>query len=204
MNNIITIIFNIFMMPFEKILLNKRRKELMSKVSGKVLEIGSGGGINFNYYDKSRITSIDIVDLKFNILIKSHKLNKDLNINYIRGDAQNLPFEDKTFDTVVATLIFCAINDPNLALSEIYRVLKDDGKLIFIEHVLPHNKTCKKLANFLDPAWNKIGKCHINRDTYKNILDANFNVSNYEVFGNKVFLFIKGIASKSKKCKKDI
>ena len=196
MNELLTIIFNLFMLPFEKISLHKRRQEIITKAKGKVLEIGSGGGVNFNYYDSKKIESLDVLDLKFNKFIMNHKLNKEMNINYITANAEKLPFADKSFDTVVATLIFCSINNPNNALKEIHRVLKDDGQLIFIEHVLPHDKFCKDLANFLNGTWKKIAKCNINCDTYKNIENANFKISNYEKFGNKVFVFIKGIAYK--------
>ena len=196
MNELITIIFNLFMLPFEKISLHKRRNELINKVNGKVLEIGSGGGINFNYYNPKNIDFLTVIDLKFNKFIINHKLNKKINIEYIIANAENLPFEDKSFDNVVVTLTFCAINNPKNALKEIYRVLKDDGKLIFIEHVLPHDKYYRNLANSLNNTWKKIGKCNINCDTYKNIEDANFRITNYEKFGNKVFTFIKGIAYK--------
>lgn len=196
MNELITIIFNLFMLPFEKILLHKRRQELITKANGKVLEIGSGGGINFNYYNSKNIELLNVLDLKLNKFIINHKLNKELNIDYITANAEKLPFEDKSFDTVIATLIFCSIDNPHKALEEIHRVLKDDGKLIFIEHVLPHDKFYMNLANCLNNTWKKIGKCNINRDTYKNIENANFKIRNYEKFGNKVFVFIKGIAYK--------
>lgn len=196
MNELITIIFNLFMLPFEKILLHKRRQELITKANGKVLEIGSGGGVNFNYYNPKNIEQLNVLDLKFNKFILNHKLNKEIDINYVTASAEKLPFEDKSFDTVIATLVFCSIDDPNKALEEIHRVLKDDGKLIFIEHVLPHDKCCMNLANSLNETWKKIGKCNINRDTYKTIENANFKIKNYEKFGNKVFVFIKGIAYK--------
>ena len=196
MNELITIIFNLFMMPFEKIFLHKRRKELITKTNGKVLEIGSGGGINFNYYKSKNIKSLNVLDLKFNKFILNHKLNKEIKINYITANAEKLPFEDKYFDTVVVTLTFCAIDNPNKALEEIHRVLKEDGKLIFIEHVLPYDKCYRSLAHSLNNTWKKVGKCNINCDTYKNIENAKFKITNYEKFGNKVFVFIKGIAYK--------
>ena len=196
MNELITIIFNLFMLPFEKISLHKRRQELITIAKGKVLEIGPGGGINFNYYNPKNIELLNVLDLKFNKFIVNHKLNKKININYITSNAKNLPFEDKYFDTVVVTLTFCAIDNPNKALEEIHRVLKDDGKLIFIEHVLPHDKFYRNLAHSLNNIWKKVGKCNINCDTYKNIENANFKINNYEKFGNKVFVFIKGIAHK--------
>ena len=196
MNELIIIIFNLFMMPFEKISLHKRRKELITKANGKVLEIGSGGVINFNYYNSKNIKLLNVLDLKFNKFILNHKLNKEIKINYITASAEKLPFEDKYFNTVVVTLTFCAINNPNKALEEIHRVLKDNGKLIFIEHVLPHDKCYRNLAHSLNNIWKKVGKCNINCDTYKNIENAKFKITNYEKFGNKVFVFIKGIAYK--------
>ena len=69
------------MFPFEKLALHKRRQELIGEVSGNVLEIGSGGGVNFNYYKKELISKLTILDLKFNKSIKSHKLNKEMDIN---------------------------------------------------------------------------------------------------------------------------
>lgn len=196
MNEIITIIFNLFMLPFEKISLNKRRKELITKANGKVLEIGSGGGINFNYYNPKNIESLNILDLKFNKFIMNHKLNQEMNINYITANAEELPFDDELFDTIVVTLALCSIDNQGKALKEIHRVLKTDGKLIFIEHVIPNDKFCRNLANYLNGTWKKIGKCNINRDTYKTIKDEGFKITNYERFGNKVFVFIKGIAYK--------
>ena len=98
-------------------------------MKGKVLEIGSGGGVNFNYYNSKNIELLNVLDLKFNKFIMNHKLNKEMNINYITANAEKLPFDDKSFDTVVATLVLCSIDNPNKALEEIHRVLKDDGKI---------------------------------------------------------------------------
>ena len=69
-------------------------------------------------------------------------------------------------------------------------LIKDNGKLIFIEHVLPHDKCYRNLAHSLNNIWKKVGKCNINCDTYKNIENAKFKITNYEKFGNKVFVFI--------------
>ena len=83
MNELLTIIFNLFILPFEKVLLHKRRQELITNVKGKVLEIGSGGGVNFNYYNSKNIELLNVLDLKFNKFIMNHKLNKEMNINYM-------------------------------------------------------------------------------------------------------------------------
>lgn len=189
-------IFNAFMKPFETKALKKRRKRLIEKVSGNVLEIGAGTGANYSYYVTSRIESLTIVDLKFNDLIKNHEFNNDTSVNYIAGSAENLPFEDKTFDSVVATLIFCSVGDPDKALKEVYRVLKPGGKIYFIEHVLPEEAVYRNTVNTLNSTWKKIGKCNVNRETLKNIKKANFRVEDVERFGKAFFIFIAGIGIK--------
>lgn len=196
MNELINKIFNVFMFPFEKLALNKRRLELIPKAKGNILEIGSGGGVNFNYYKKEHIDNLTVMDLKFNKAIKNHKLNDEIKINYLIGNAEEIPFEDNTFDSVVATLVFCAIENQEKALKEVYRILKPDGKLYFIEHVIPNENHYVKIANSCNNIWHKIGKCNINRATHKNIENANFEIREFERFGKECFIFVKGIGIK--------
>ena len=196
MNEIRNLIFNIFMFPFEKLALHKRRQELIEKVNGNVLEIGSGGGINFNYYNEELIDNLTVLDLKFNKAIKKHKLNKKININYLVANAEEIPFEDNTFDSIVATLMLCAIENQEKALKEVYRVLKPGGKLYFIEHVIPEEKHYVKIANCFNSIWKKIGKCNINRATHKTIENVNFKITEFERFGKEGFVFVRGIGIK--------
>lgn len=190
-------IFNLFMKPFEKRALSKRRKELIPKVHGNVLEIGAGTGVNFDYYCSNKLAKLTVLDLKFNGFIRSKVLNKKMKINYIEGSAEELPFEDGTFDCVVSTLIYCSVENPQRALSEVYRVLKPGGKMYFIEHVLPEEKHCRHLVNSLNNTWKCVGKCNVNRETLKLIREAKFKVDNFEQFGKGVFIFIKGIGIKA-------
>ena len=193
---IIPYIFDTFMKPFEKIALNKRRKRLLRKVSGQVLEIGAGTGVNFGYYDLDNIESLTVVDLKFNNIIKKHDFNKITSVNYIEGDVHNLPFDDYTFDSVVTTLIFCSVDNLQLALKEVYRILKPGGKIYFIEHVLPEKVVYKNIVNTLNSTWKIIGKCNVNRKTLNNIEEANFKIMDIERFGMAFFIFIAGVGIK--------
>ncbi|CAH2214401.1 class I SAM-dependent methyltransferase [Tepidibacter aestuarii] len=190
------IIFNIFMKPFEQKALHERRSNLISKVNGNVLELGAGTGINFNYYRNEKISKLTIMDLEFNNIIKNHSFNKSMNINYVEGNAENIPFPDNTFDSVVSTLIYCSIDNPELALSEVFRVLKPGGRMYFIEHVLPKKGHYRKLLNRLNGVWKMIGKCNVNRETLKLIQKTNFKVVDFERFGKACFIFIKGIGIK--------
>ncbi|QZY53720.1 class I SAM-dependent methyltransferase [Crassaminicella profunda] len=193
---IIPYVFDAFMKPFEKRALNKRRQKLMKKVSGQVLEVGAGTGVNFGYYDSDKLESLSVVDLKFNKIIKKHSFNEIISVNYIEGDVQRLPFDDHTFDAVVATLIFCSVDNVRLALEEIYRVLKPGGKIYFIEHVLPEKVGYRNIVNTLNSTWKRIGKCNVNRETLNNIKEANFKIIDIERFGKAFFIFIAGVGIK--------
>ncbi|MGH4117751.1 class I SAM-dependent methyltransferase [Clostridium sp.] len=189
-------IFDLFMKPFEKSALSKRRRELIPQAKGNVLEIGAGTGMNFDYYISENISKLTIVELNLNGLITKKPLNSQMNINYVVGNVEKLPFPDGTFDSVVSTLIYCSVDNPDKALSEVYRVLKPGGKMYFIEHVLPEEKHCKHLVNSLNGTWRCIGKCNVNRETLDTIKKAKFRVESYEQFGKGVVIFIKGIGVK--------
>jgi ubiquinone/menaquinone biosynthesis C-methylase UbiE len=117
-------------------------------------------------------------------------------VNYIEGDVQRLPFDDHTFDAIVATLIFCSVDNVRLALEEIYRVLKPGGKIYFIEHVLPEKVVYRNIVDTLNSGWKRIGKCNVNRETLNNIKEANFKIIDIERFGKAFFIFIAGVGIK--------
>ncbi len=194
MKDLINIIYNTFMMPFEKLLLHNIRQELITQVKGKTLEIGSGGGINFNYYNPQNIESLKVIDLKFNKAIKNHSLNEKMEIEYQSCNAEKLPFKDNTFDSIVVTLSLCSIDNQDKALDEIHRVLKPEGKFYFIEHVLPPDEKWHNTANRLNKYWKPIGKCNINRATHENIKKHGFEFEDFEIVGKECFIFVKGIA----------
>jgi len=107
-----------------------------------------------------------------------------------------LPFDDAVFDTVVFTLVFCTVSDVEKGFKEIRRVLKADGRIIFIEHVEPNNELQMRMTHIFTPAWKQIaGGCHLNRRTRENIEKAGFRV--VEIDSNRNGLFIAGIAEKS-------
>lgn len=190
-------IYNYFMKPLEKKTLDKLRQDLVEKVSGYVLEIGAGTGVNFSYYDSRKINSLTIMDLKLSNYVRSHDLGIVAPVNFIEGNVEKLPFEDNYFDSVVATLIFCSVENVDMGLKEVHRVLKPGGKMYFIEHVLPEKEVHKKVVNSLNSTWKMIGKCNLNRETLKSIKNVNFNISEYERVGEKLLVFIAGVAIKN-------
>lgn len=189
-------IFDLFMKPLEKRALSKRRSELIPQAKGNVLEIGAGTGVNFDYYIDENISKLTVVELKLNNLITNKPLNSHININYVVGSVEKLPFSDEIFDSVVSTLVYCSVDNPEKALSEVYRVLKPGGRMYFIEHVLPEEKLYRNLVNALNDTWRCIGKCNVNRETHSLIKKAKFRVESFEQFGKGSFIFIKGIGVK--------
>jgi ubiquinone/menaquinone biosynthesis C-methylase UbiE len=84
--------------------------------------------------------------------------------------AERLPFEDASFDTAVATLVFCTIPDPAAALAEVARVLKPGGRLLFLEHVRAEDPKLARWQDRLEKPWRFVGDgCHCNRDTVATI-----------------------------------
>jgi ubiquinone/menaquinone biosynthesis C-methylase UbiE len=83
-----------------------------------------------------------------------------------RVPAEQLPFEDDSFDTAVCTLVLCTVRDPERALAEIDRVLKPGGQLLFLEHVRSDDPALAKWQDRLTPLWRRVGHgCNPNRPT---------------------------------------
>ena len=99
------------------------------------------------------------------------------------GDAQQLTFQDNSFDTAVAFLVFCTIPDPQKAAKELFRVLKPGGQLLFFEHVAAEKPSTARWQARLNPYWNKVAcGCHLNRDTTKIFEDAGFEFDEFKKY----------------------
>ena len=154
-------VYDSFMFPLEKMFLKEARTELIKEARGNILEIGFGTGVNVKYYDHKKIESLNALDLS----VDENTVKRYPNISFTQGNVMNLPYPDKSMDTVIATLIFCGVEDISKGLQEIKRVLKDDGIYIFIEHVLPKEKNLSSLFNWFNPMWYKMSSCNLNRET---------------------------------------
>lgn len=184
--------YNLFMYPFERILLGSIRRNLIKKTRGHSLEIGFGTGVNLKYYDFGSIDSLVLLEQDMS---KGIGIETNSKTTVVEGDVLELPFDDKTFDTIVFTLVFCSVDNPSMGLAEIRRVLKDDGNLIFIEHVTPRGETMRKLVNKVNKTWNSMSKgCNLNRDTVSTIVDAGFIIDESHFSRNGVF--VSGMAKK--------
>lgn len=167
-------VYDIFEQPMEVMSLNKWRVEIAKDLKGKVLEVGVGTGKNILYYpDDLDITAIDFSN---KMLAKAReraaKLKKQVNL--IQMDAQNMEFEDNTFDMVFTTCVFCSVPDPVKGLKEIRRVCKPNGKIIMIEHVRSERKILGLIMDIFNPLTVNLYGANINRRTVENVYKAGF------------------------------
>lgn len=185
-------IYDIAMSPLEKRSFRKIRKEIIGRATGRVLEIGSGTGVNFPFYQN--VEHVDAIELNSMMIEKSKNRQRfaTVPIKMHSQSAEKLDFIDKTFDSVVATLVFCTIPDPVNALKEIKRVCKPDGKILFFEHVKMKHPFLVRMQNTLTPFWKWIcDGCHLNRDTLQLITEAELKVKRVQSYYKGLFLVIE-------------
>lgn len=172
-------LYDTFMAPLEKReAISNMRKELIKQAAGHVLEIGIGTGINFSLFSSS-VTKLYATDPNPEMIKRAaDKLElSPLSIELLLANAECLPFPDSYFDTVVGTLVFCSIPNPEKALHEVARVLKSEGKLLLFEHVKMPNPILSKAQTFLTPLWKQLcDGCHLNRDTVQLIEESPFHM----------------------------
>ena len=155
-----------------------RRRELIPRASGAVLEIGIGSGLNLPFFPGT-ITHLAGVDPSAELLSMARRKLGGVSfpVELFCRSAEELPFDDGSFDTVVVTWTLCSIPHPVRALAEIKRVLKPDGRLLFVEHGLSPDPKVQAWQHRLTPMWKRIGGgCHLNRKIDDLIRPAGFAI----------------------------
>ena len=153
------------------------RAKVVPRASGDILELGCGGGTNLQFYDWSRVNSLSGVDPSPELLGRAQDalLRSGRSANFANGIAEALPFENSSFDSVVTTFTLCSVQDPTAALSEVRRVLRPGGRLIFLEHGKAPEPAAANWQNRIEPVWKHIaGGCHLTRPVTGAISDAGF------------------------------
>jgi ubiquinone/menaquinone biosynthesis C-methylase UbiE len=151
------------------------RKKLWAKVEGyHILEVGVGTGKNFDYYPaEARITAIDFSQEMLKQAARKRD-RKHTPVELHLMDVQSLCFADNSFDTVIASFVFCSVPLPLKGLKELYRVCKPGGQVLLLEHVLSSKPVLAKIMNFVNPAIVRLAGANINRNTVKNVKACGF------------------------------
>jgi ubiquinone/menaquinone biosynthesis C-methylase UbiE len=163
--------YDTFQATMERNFMGELRDDALADARGRVVEIGAGTGVNLEHYPRS-IDELVCTEPEEPMAkrLRRKAAGSGLNVSVVHAAAEELPFEDDSFDTAVATLVLCTVTDPVRSLAELARVLRPGGRLIFIEHVRAQEPGLAKWQDRLHPLWVRFGHgCHCNRPTYETI-----------------------------------
>jgi ubiquinone/menaquinone biosynthesis C-methylase UbiE len=163
--------------------LREMRSELLKGARGRVLELGAGTGLNLELYPHEGLDSLTATEPDPHMYkqLRERAAKVCAGAELVQAGAEDLPFEDDSFDTAVVTLVLCTVPDQPAALREIKRVLKPGGKLLFLEHVRSDHRDLAKWQDRLEKPWRFLGDgCHCNRDTEAGLKAAGFKLSGIE------------------------
>lgn len=160
----------------EGLYFRRLRQRLWAQAAGTdVLEVGVGTGKNFPYYPESaRVTAIDF-SRRMLAQAQRKRDRKQIAVDLVEMNAETICYADNSFDTIVASFVFCSIPHPSKALRELYRVLKPGGQLLLLEHVLSGNRLLAAAMNFLNPLVVRLFGANINRQTVKLVQSCPFH-----------------------------
>jgi ubiquinone/menaquinone biosynthesis C-methylase UbiE len=155
------------------------RQRMVPLAQGVVVEVGFGSGLNLPYYDAGKVKRLIGIDPDATMLALANRQNGALPfvLECLQAGAENMPLADGSADTVVVAYALCTIPEPPAALAEIRRVLKPDGRLVFLEHGQAASGWHRGLQQRLNRMWGVLaGGCNLNRDPLRLMWDAGFEI----------------------------
>ncbi|MGH6871683.1 MAG: class I SAM-dependent methyltransferase [Rhizomicrobium sp.] len=160
-----------------------QRKKVVPRAEGRVLEVGFGAGHNLPFYDAAKVTHLWALEPAAEMRARAAErvAASPIELEFIDLPGEQIPLDAGAADTVLITYTLCTIPDVMKALSEMRRVLKPDGRMIFCEHGEAPDEAVRKWQRRLTPAWKAIGGgCHVGRPIPKLIADGGFRVERME------------------------
>jgi ubiquinone/menaquinone biosynthesis C-methylase UbiE len=159
--------------------LGAMRESLLAGATGRVLEIGGGTGVNLPYYDG--VDSLVVTEPEPAMLRRLERKVREQapQAEVVQAPAEDLPFGDASFDTVVSTLVLCGV-DVDRSLAELRRVLRPGGRLLFLEHVRSDDPALARFQDRINPLNRFLVGCECNRQTLSAIETAGFTISRVE------------------------
>ncbi len=165
------------MWPFERAAVGAWRRRLVATARGRVLEIGAGTGSQLRWY----APGVDVTALEPDVSMAERARRRAAQaaarVSVVEGRAEELQFDDASFDTAVSAFALCSVADPSAALDELRRVLVPGGTLLLLEHVHLAWEPGRSLQTRAAPAWAAAaGGCRLDRDTVRFAREAGFSV----------------------------
>jgi ubiquinone/menaquinone biosynthesis C-methylase UbiE len=162
---------------------SEHRRRLAEGATGQVLEIGAGTGRNLPLYRNASLVVALEPDAGMRARAEEAAGTAPVPVELVDGRAEDLPFPDGSFDTVVASYVLCTVSDPGQVLGEVRRVLRPGGTLRFYEHVRAADPRLAWWQDLLDRPWAWLGRGdHPNRDTVAAIGRAGLRIVDVEAF----------------------
>jgi ubiquinone/menaquinone biosynthesis C-methylase UbiE len=169
-------IYDLYDAPMELMGTKRRRRDLVGSAKGAVLEVGVGTGKNLRHYTAGvEVTGIDVSSQMLE-RARSRMDGLTVHAKLAEADAQDLPFDDDTFDTAVGTCVFCSVADPVQGLKELGRVVRPDGRVLLLEHVRPRNRILGRFSDVVSIFTRRIFGFRTNRRTEENVAAASLEI----------------------------
>ena len=165
-------------------LLADRKRDLLGRLAGTIVEIGPGTGTNFRYYPRG-VRWIGVEPNPYmHPYLRRAGTAAGIDVEVLESGAETMGLADGFADVVVTTAVLCSLYDQAKTLREIRRVLKPGGRLVFLEHVAAGRTTSlRKVQRFVRPFWRCIADgCDPSRDTREAIVEAGFSLVQFESF----------------------
>jgi len=153
------------------------REQVVPLASGQVFEIGCGGGINQQFYDPAKVSGFSGMDpsVKGLEFARDAAVAKGWQADIRQGFGEAIPFADESFDCVVCTYTLCSVTSQSQTVSELRRILKPGGRLLFAEHGSAPDAAVRKWQNRIEPVWKRLaGGCHLTRPISSAIAEGGF------------------------------
>src|SRR5262245_2014837 len=165
----------------EEAQLGALRRSLLAAADGDVLEFGGGAGANLPFY-RPEAGSLAITEPEPAMMRRLERRAREQapRAKVLRAPAEDLPFEDGTFDVAVSTLVLCGVSDQPRALRQLRRVLRPGGPLLLIEHVRSGDPRLARHQHRMKWMNQLVMSCDCNRPTRTSIQDAGFTVTGIE------------------------
>ena len=161
----------------------RQRAKVIPAARGRVLEVGVGSGLNLGFYDPERVEHVHAIDPAPEMLQMARKAAREATVpvELVPGGGEEIPFDERSFDTVVITYTLCTIPAPVEAVREMARVLRPGGRLLFCEHGLAPDEAVRRWQRRINPLWGRIGGgCHLDRDIPALLRAGGMQVSSLE------------------------